>query len=197
MVQKAPSKVEPVRQPPATPDSKNAKDQPARVPKQTREFAYVHPGLDGIVAHLTREGGGNVHDKGMVNVTASSVSGFPPKNAADLGTSSEYQSGEQKGTWLCYDFKDRRVIPASYSLRSNNGRSGPAGEHRKSWVIEVSNDGTGNSWTEIDRRDCDLNGAYKISRVPSEGMRFFRIRMTGQPCQIRIVSMELFGTLFE
>ena len=167
----------------------------ASLVKQGREFGYVHPGLDGIVAHLTRECGGNVHDKGIVSVTASSVSTFPPKNAVDLGTGSEYQSNEEKDVWLCYDFKGRSVIPKSYSLRSNNGRSGPGGEYHKSWVIEVSNDDS--SWREIDRRDCDLNGAYKISRVPSEGVRFFRIRMTGPPCQIRIVSMELFGTLFE
>ena len=40
------------------------------------------------------------------------------------------------------------MIPTSYSVRGLS--DGPGGEHLKSWVIEVSNDGTENSWREID-----------------------------------------------
>ena len=88
----------------------------------------------------------------------------------------------------------------------------PGGPHLKSWVIEVSNDGS--SWTEIDRRENnnDLNDEYatanfKISKVPSESFRFFRLRQTGMNhyglidgCDFYVVtlsSLEIFGTLFE
>ena len=174
-----------------------------------REFVYdSSKPLEGVIAHLTRECGGNVHDKGIVNVTASSVynddSDYHPKNAVDLGTDSLYCSKNEKDTWICYDFKERCVIPTSYSVRSQG--NGPGNSHLKSWVIEVSNDGS--SWTEIDRRDNnnDLNDKYatanfKISKVPSESFRFFRLKQTGPNHRgydyLAISSLEIFGTLFE
>lgn len=46
--------------------------------------------LDGVIAHLTRECGGNAHKKRIVNVTVSSVydndSSNQLKNVVDLGT---------------------------------------------------------------------------------------------------------------
>ena len=168
------------------------------------------PKLDGVIAHLTRECGGNVHDQGLVNVTASSVSmGGDPRNVVDLGTNSLYSSENENNTWICYDFKDRRIIPTSYSVRTS--RNSPGGDTLKSWVIEVSKDGTENSWVEIDRRDDshDLNCCYvtvnfKISRVPSESFRFFRLRETGpnhygdhHSYYVNITSLEIFGTLWE
>ena len=48
--------------------------------------------LDGVIAHLTRECDGNVHEKGIVNVTASTVYGssYHTKDAVDLGTDPRY-----------------------------------------------------------------------------------------------------------
>ena len=174
-----------------------------------REFVYDESRkLDGVIAYLTRECGGNVHEKGLVHVVASSVldgdgSPYQPKNAVDLGTNSYYASKDEQNSWICYDFKDRRVIPTSYSVRSYGAASG--GDHPKSWVIEVSNDGTENSWTEIDRRDNnDLNYNrvtvnFKISQLPSESFRFFRLRHTGKNHNgnnyLILSSLEIFGTL--
>ena len=181
-----------------------------------REFVYhkplFPPELDGVISHLTRECGGNVHDKGIVNVTASSVYNnsryHHPKNAAGSGTEWDYTSSNEEDTWICYDFKERRVLPTSYSVRSND--DGPGRAHLKSWVIEVSNDGS--SWTEIDRRDNndELNAQYvianfTISKVPSESFRFFRLRQTGKNHSddhysryyVYITALEIFGTLFE
>ena len=192
-----------------------------RSPKQ--EFLYhpereglfpppvVPPKLDGIFAYLRRECGGNVHGFGLVEVTASSVkdSGWSAHNTVS-GTDAVYCSKDEKDTWICYDFKHRRVTPRSYSVMSAGGL--PGWEHLKSWVIEVSNDG--HSWTEIDRRDNnnDLNNKFatvnfEISHIPSEVFRFFRLRQTGlnhfcrnnQPgnYKVNIQALEIFGTLFE
>lgn len=53
-------------------------------------------------------------------------------------------------------------------MRTSN--NSPGGDTLRSWVIEVSNDGTENSWVEIDRRDDshDLNCCYVTvsSRFP-------------------------------
>lgn len=161
--------------------------------------------LDGIIASFTRQCGGNVHDKGIVNVTSSSVHDvFSPKNAVDLETDSRFVSQDEPDSWICYDFKDARVIPRSYSVRSIG--SGPGAAHLKSWVVEVSDNGE--KWTEVDRQDgnTDLNGKhaimnFKISRIPSDGIRFIRLRSTGKSHQgrflIAITALEIFGTLVE
>jgi hypothetical protein len=102
---------------------------------------------DGIIAHLTRECGGNVHDHGVVDVTSGSfeketcganprsgVYGSYPhsaaKNAADLETNSCFISAfrrkeedipHTRNNWVCYNFKERRIIPTHYAIRTNDG----------------------------------------------------------------------------
>jgi hypothetical protein len=91
---------------------------------------------DRIIAHLTRECGGNVHDRRAVDVTSGSFeketkganrhSGahnnhldYAAKNAADLGTISYFQSDFRskeedipytRNNWVRYDFKERREL---------------------------------------------------------------------------------------
>ena len=98
--------------------------------------------LDGIIAHLTRECGGNVHKKGVVKVTASSCDGDygKPEHAVDLTSDWDFYSGDEPNSWICYDFGGQRVTPTSYSIRSKN--DGPGSAHPRSWVLEVSNDET-------------------------------------------------------
>ena len=157
--------------------------------------------LNGIIAHLTRECGGNVHEKGVVEVTASSRLLGEAKNAVDLGTRTEFSSKDQPNSWIRYDFKGQSVAPTSYSIRSHDGPSYP-----KSWVLEVSNDGSDNSWKVVDRREdnFDLKAVYvtrhfAISDPPSEGFRFLRLRVTGKNHNrsdaLWLTSLELFGTL--
>ena len=162
--------------------------------------------LKGIIAHLTHECGGNIHDNGVVNVTASSFNdaSYHPKNVVDLRKDSYYYSKYEQDTWICLDFKDKSVIPKSYSLRTCN--NGPGGCHLKSWVFEASNDGK--TWTTVDRRDnnYDLNDRhvtrnFGVSHGTSERFRFIRLRQTGQNhrgdfCVI-LTALEVFGVLCE
>ena len=184
------------------PNEKNPHD--CRNNDTGREFVYEDSKkLDGIIAHLTRECGGNVHDLGIVNVTASSFqSGYHPKNAVDLRKHAAFDSQDEPNSWICYEFKARSVIPTSYSVRSWG--YGPGSCHLKSWVIEVSNDKV--SWTEIDRQDNNnnLNDKYvtrnfTISQVPSESFRFVRLRQTGKSHSgydfLTLSALEIFGTL--
>ena len=168
-------------------------------PRATLKFVYNGSYHGGIIEHLQRECGGNVHDKGIVNVTASSVvsSDYLPKSVVSRG---DFYTQNQPDQWICYDFKHQSVSPTSYSVRSCGS------QYPKNWVIEVSNDGS--SWTEIDRRsnNDDLNNSYnsanfKIANVPSESYRFFRLRQTGKNSQsydtLRLAGLEIFGTLFQ
>ena len=161
--------------------------------------------LNGIIAQLTRECGGNVHKKGVVEVTASSVwplsSNRQPENAVDLGTDSYFTSNDESSPWLRYDFKGRRVTPErGYSIRSASQG------YPRSWVLEVSNSGSEGSWEVVDRRENneDLKGNYvthnfAISAPPRGAFRFVRVRQTGKNHdghdRLYISSLELFGRL--
>ena len=151
----------------------------------------------GIIGVLTRQCGGNVQEKGVVEVTASSCWIGEPKNVVELGTNWFFWSKDESNSWICYDFKERRVAPTSYSIRTDCSR------FPKSWVLEVSN---GGSWTVVDRRENneDLNGEYvtrnfALSAPPSGRFRFVRLRQTGKTHGGRdiliLASLEVFGTL--
>ena len=157
--------------------------------------------LEGIIAHLTRECGGNVHEKGVVEVTASSCSD-PAKHAVELGTNTYFLSNEEPNSWICYDFKERRVAPTSYSIRTAWSDSNP-----KSWVLEVSNDGSDGSWEVVDSRENneDLKGrritrTFAISTRPHGIFRFVRLLQTGKNHDegdiLILTSFEVFGTLY-
>ena len=172
------------------------------------EFGYnASRPLEGIIAYLTRTSHGNVHDKGIVNVTASSVYGssWDPKNAADLEVETPYYSSDEPDVWICYDFKGMSIVPTGYSIRSWSGR-GPGSMHLKSWVIEVSKDGS--QWTLVDRRvnNSDLNGRsltqnFKITEPVSGKYRYIRLRQIGENHShnyyVIISALEIFGTLDE
>ena len=159
--------------------------------------------LDGIIAHLTRACGGNVHKEGVINVTGSSFCcGREPENAVDLWSDSSFSSKNSPNSWICYDFGGRRVIPESYSIRSFGGRPGKA--HPKSWVLEASNDGMNGSWVVVDSRkdNFDLNDRhvthnFAISAPPKQAFRFFHLRLTGKNHYgndlLAICALELFG----
>lgn len=178
--------------------------QVQQAPTVRKQFVCTQSSqLNGIINYLTRMYGGNVHDKKVVKITASSIyNSHHPKNAADLGIDTYYKSQDALKQWICYDFKGMGVIPTSYSVRS--GCDIPGGWHLKFWVLEVSNDGA--SWRKIDRRDNnnDLNDrhvtrSFKISKKTDEAFRFFRLKQTGinqaGDYHIDITSFEIFGTL--
>jgi hypothetical protein len=162
---------------------------------------------DGIIAHLTRQCGGNVHDCYVVNVTCGSFeketqggnprSGaanndpkFAAENAADLQAASLFLSTYRKkedrvphtrNNWLCYDFKGRRIVPTHYAIRTYG--DSPGGEHLKSWLVETSADGK--SWYEVAReKDNDrlngksLTGTFAVAGVA--GCRLIRLVNIGR-----------------
>lgn len=192
------------------PNPRSAKPGNANSKHVQREIECVYNGsdaLDGIISYLTRVSGGNVHDKGVVSVTASSVEGTRvPKNVADLLADTHFNSRDQPNGWICYEFKERHVTPTSYSIRSYWNSNGPGGCHLKSWVLEGSKDGE--SWTVLDQRennselnDKNVTRNFTISSNLGECFRFIRLRQTGKSHEgknyIMISSFELFGSLFK
>lgn len=81
--------------------------------------------------------------------------------------------------WLCFDFKEHKIIPTNYTMRSTASFDKP-----KSWVLEGSNDNS--KWDVIDERKDDSslkqNMAIKTFTVSSKAKnayRYVRIRQTG------------------
>jgi hypothetical protein len=183
---------------------------------------------DGIIAHLTRECGGNVHDHHVVDVTCKSFemetvgvnphSGafnndpdFVAKNAADFETDSCFGSAHRwtsehvphtRNNWVCYDFKERRIVPTNFAIRTNWGNAGE--DHLKSWLVETSVDGE--NWREVAREQNneELNGGLFTGTFAVAGgrkCRFIRLVQIGKNHfkrdQICITAWEIFGSLIE
>jgi hypothetical protein len=99
----------------------------------------------GIITHVTRELSGNMHDRHIVDVTSGSFQkerqqpygGILAKYATALenGTSSRsaHRCGDimhTRNNRVCYDFKEKRLVPAHYTIHPYWGDSG--GFHLKS-----------------------------------------------------------------
>ena len=163
--------------------------------------------LDGIIRYLSNACGGNVHDKGVVEITSSppcsSSAGHAAKNVADVTVDSYFHSNDSANQFVCYNFKDKTIIPTHYSIRSHYSSS-PGNHNLKSWVVETSTDG--NVWTEVDRHENngDLNGRNITKTYPisvQKECRMFRIRQIGPNWAglnyLVFSSLEVFGTLIQ
>ena len=109
-----------------------------------------------------------------------------------------YYSEDVPDTWICVDFKERRVAPTSYSIASGKL------SHLRSWVLEVSNDKR--SWEIIDQRrnNSDLKEPwtthnFSISSGPRGSFRFVRLRQIDKNHagndELAIDDLEIFGNL--
>jgi hypothetical protein len=167
--------------------------------------------LNRIIAHLTREYGGNVARKGAVKVTGfplDNASNHSVENVVDLDdSSSHFWSKDSLNQTLSYDFCERRIVCTAYVIQSTSG--GDSGfNHLRSWVIEVAAE-AGGPWLEIDCRteNSQLNLRSAIVRFDIENpieSRLIRLRQTdrnhfhspaGCTNSIVISGLELFGDL--
>jgi hypothetical protein len=150
--------------------------------------------------YLSKQCGGNVADKGVVKVGASSTCSGAAKDVADIETTAHFYSLRGPNQWLGYDFQASRVVVKSYALRSHPDPVG--GRHPRSWVVEAWAEGT--DWTEIDRREEDpqLNAPEAIVVFEATKLveaRMIRIRQIGPNWQgndeLLFRAFELYGGL--
>lgn len=181
------------------------KGREARYKKQKERGMTFQPSesdpFSGIINYF-RENGNIDND---VQVTASSIGHsnehYQPRTVLMKENSQYYfYTNNQQDSWLTIDFKDHRIIPTAYTIRSSNQN----GCHPKSWVIQVSNDN--NSWSTIDTvNDCpNLNGdrlvhTFRISEEQTSEFRYFRIFQTGPTHgnynYLIFQTIEIYGTL--
>jgi hypothetical protein len=164
---------------------------------------YVPGGhLKGIIASLASKCGNNVHDCGVVNVTASSdlSSSFQRKYAANLTTRTRFVSADSPNSWLKYDFKGLRIRLTHYTLLTQPFDSGD--NHLRHWKLEGSKDDA--TWELLHTRppNNDLNGHSKLATYSvgtSTSYRYFRITSLGpnhsNMHHLILSGFELFGVL--
>jgi hypothetical protein len=155
--------------------------------------------LEGIIAHLTQRHGGNVRERGIVSVSGSSLrESYYPRRAVELHKTTDFDSTNTPNQLLCYDFKNRKVQPAHYSISADGNY------HLRSWIFEGSLDGS--NWDELDRRENDSTtnsdhrtGSFAVS--VRDKYRYLRLRQTGMNANgndyLTICAFEVFGRLHE
>jgi hypothetical protein len=86
-----------------------------------------------------------------------------------------------RNNWVCYNFKERRIVPVHSAIRSFDCDPGFA--HLESWLVKTSSDWK--IWSEIAREDSSqpLNGAYVTGTFMGAGgreRRFIRLVNLGK-----------------
>jgi hypothetical protein len=156
---------------------------------------------------LTEKWGGNVHDKGVVEITGSKIHhshhgdlNYGPRVTADLASDSYFETDNRPDQWICFDFKTVRTEPTHYTIRTHQYDPGYA--HLKNWVVEGSDDAV--SWTEIDRREnnSDINKAWDVKMFAvsrSGSFKMIRLRQTGlnhrHSHRLVLRAFEVFGSI--
>jgi hypothetical protein len=118
---------------------------------------------DGIIAYLTRECGGNVHDRGVIEVTGSDVhANHLPRDVVDLTVHNCFHSPNQPDQWICYNFKDRRIRLTNYSIAAQGNW------YLRSWIVEGSVDG--HAWICLDEQkdNTDASPVHPIATFSVE-----------------------------
>ena len=99
-----------------------------------------------ILAHLQEECSGNVHIKGVVNITSTMCIRNECYQITDYGWTDYWRTVDREGAYICFDFKERAVCLKKYGVTSAGILSLGPSHH----VIQDSMDGQ--KWQEIDRR---------------------------------------------
>ena len=175
--------------------------------------------LNGIIRHLTNIAGGNVHDKGFVDVSSSLYANEDchGKFACQLDELNYFHSQEIPNCYLQYDFKERRVHPTHYAIRCRHDYDGlilyqgmNSGSNPRDWIIEASNTGQEGDWKKLDERKKDpsfrIRNTTEIFYIrekldPNECFRFLRIQNNGKSSDDRdfliICAFEIYGDLYD
>jgi hypothetical protein len=160
--------------------------------------------LEGIISYLTQKCGGHIGDRGIVSISASSINsptGYPLRNTADFANQTLFCTNNEVDLWICYDFKNMRINPIHYSIRSRRDYND---HHLRFWTLEGSMDGQ--SWQDLDRRESNTalssqgaTATFSISQ--SSEIQIIRLRQlsqnsNGNNCLV-VNAIDLFGNIVE
>lgn len=189
-------------------NDKEVKEKKRRRNNHGQTISFADDNLfDGIINCL-RTQSEKIEEE--IDVTASScyinTENNQPKNVVHYDNQNgRFHSKSEMNNWIKIDFKERRVVPTEYSIRTAKCY-GVNGHHPKSWVIECSNDNE--RWEVLDEENnCShLNGpsmvhTFKIKNQTPDEFRYIQIRQTGPDWAgsnfLVIESFEIYGQLIQ
>lgn len=161
--------------------------------------------FEGIIQFLKKKNQNNLNK--VLEITSSSIYSnniaLSPQNVIKYDDlKSCFESENENDSWICFDFKDKRIKFTNYTVSTNDWEKGQG--HLRSWVVEVSNDENKKDWKIVDKQEnCDLlNGkrcVHTFSIQNSEIFRYIRLRQIGPSWSgnsyLNINSIEFYGTL--
>lgn len=184
----------------------SSKQAPLCLPTFTIDYDEAQP-FNGILAYLTsKTGGGNLHDKGIVEVSATEAMGGKHEKFV-LESEGAYisRSKDADNAFVCLNFKNMKVSVTKYVLQSPKITVNKY-FFLRSWVIEVSYDG--DLWDEIDRQENTdvLNGSEKVAvftaKPHDEPIQYVRLRQIGpnhyaaNNKKLTLGRIEIYGGLY-
>ena len=164
----------------------------------------------GIISHLGNGNAKSAFDNKTIDITAATyTNGFNPFKALEYDNNNYYHSKDDSSymkeghtEWLRVDFKERKVRPSHYSIKSYE--KGKNSYNLQNWVLEGSNDGE--SWNILDTRngeksldDSSASNTFEVNNK-KQFYRYLQIRQTGPNCtnndyRLIIKSLEYFGLI--
>lgn len=154
----------------------------------------------GILEKLGKEAKGNVHEKGVVEITASSTDHGLCFKVGDRDWDDFWFSGNKPDQWICFDFKNRRVRVTDYRIKTHKFSSYSC--HLKEWKLQGSDNQS--EWVDLDTRDTDsLNESRKVEHFVCSGkggsFRFIRLLSTGPNHRgdylMALTNIDFFGSI--
>jgi hypothetical protein len=147
-------------------------------------FVHRNPGSpwSGLISYLEEICCGNVHEKGVIEITCSSTGRNHCWDVANYQWNDYWLTNNVGNSWIQIDFKEWFVSPTHYSLKSDGG----SGHHLVEWELRGSLDG--HTWVVLDeRRTKDLDGRYITTMFCCNGegscmksSRYIRLHQTGK-----------------
>lgn len=163
--------------------------------------------FNGIIKHFLSESNGNISEK--IDITASSIGSDAclPVNVTHFDQSHGFQSKNEQDSWICFDFKNCRVVPTNYHIKSYNGGCSSSWHHPKTWVIEGKSDENGKFENLDGKSDCSILNSNSVSHIfeinnpEGKEFRYIRMRQTAPNGAnfhiLAICSFEIYGSLIE
>jgi hypothetical protein len=145
-----------------------------------------------MIAHLTKQCGGNVADLRVVSLDSSVFNEhqYHRRHAVELDSDSEFASASVNDPSITYDFKGRIVGLSGYVIRSRTHAMHNRSGNMKLWRVSVSMDGR--LWTLVDERldEERLNGRKRTVHFPVQS------RASGRLVRVQHIGRSHSGWLF-
>ena len=100
--------------------------------KITKSIPYSNNDTNGIFYFFRTQS--NIDDE--IKVKCSSIGNGNPKLLLDMNNTQSFFTNDETNPWICFEFKNHRIILSNYSIKSKN--CVPNSNHPKNWIIEGS-----------------------------------------------------------